>query len=152
MSFTTPCFIRKNTKSLREKLEELGYNLCVCTKKTGSNYWLLTYTNGEVHVIDPSDQHDFIVKVMDGSSWDIDCGKNVSLFLALAAMRDDTDENQYFVHDEEIRWINQDTYIHKGRLFKSLVDKHPSPDPDNTISKFHRATADEIIAHFKQKE
>lgn len=65
MSFTTPCFIRKNTKSLREKLEELGYNLCVCTKKTGSNYWLLTYTNGEVHVIDPSDQHDFIVKVMD---------------------------------------------------------------------------------------
>lgn len=25
MGFTTPCFIRKNTETLRKKLEELGY-------------------------------------------------------------------------------------------------------------------------------
>lgn len=25
MGFTTPCFIRKNTKELRKELEELGY-------------------------------------------------------------------------------------------------------------------------------
>ena len=25
MAFTTPCFIRKNTKELRKKLEVLGY-------------------------------------------------------------------------------------------------------------------------------
>ena len=27
MGFTTPCFIRKNTETLRKKLEELGYEI-----------------------------------------------------------------------------------------------------------------------------
>jgi len=143
--------IRKNTPSLREKLEEMGYDLCVCTKKSGSNCWLLTYNNGTVHVISPLEQGDYMAEVTNGISMDVDCGENVFLFLALAAMRDDTDKNQYFVHDEEIRWTNQGAYIPKGSLFKSLVDKYPL-DPGNTIPKFHRATADEIIAHFKQKE
>ena len=149
--FTTPCFIRKNTPSLREKLEEMGYDLCVCTKEPGSNCWLLTSDSGTVHVVHPLEQADYMAEVTNGISRDVDCGDDERLFIALATMRDDTGKNQYFVHDEEIRWINQGVRIPKGSLFKSLVDKYPL-DPDNTIPKFHRATADEIIAHFKQKE
>ena len=149
--FTTPCFIRRNTPSLREKLEEMGYDLCVCTKEPGSNCWLSTSDSGTVHVIHPLEQGDYMAEVTNGISRDVDCGENVSLFLALASMKDDTDKNQYFVHDEEIRCTNQGAYIPKGSVFKSLVDKYPL-DPDNTIPKFHRATVNEIITHFKQEE
>lgn len=145
MSFTTPCFIRKNTPELRNKLKELGY----IQVKQDIYYYHIMVENGNIWICNGA----FNPDSPDGKGWNecIDCGYDENLFMALAAMRDDTDKNQYFVHDEEIRWTNQGAYVPKGSLFKSLVDKYPL-DPDNTIPKFHRATADEIIDHFKQKE
>lgn len=147
--FTTPCFIRKNTPELRDKLKELGYHVCSCTTSKTAIYLMVGY--GGVHAVSDEVVDVFEDEVKAGILKSIDCGENISLFLAIAAMRDDTDKNQYFVHDEEIRWINQGAYIPKGSLFKSLVDKYPL-DPDNTIPKFHRATVNEIITHFKQEE
>lgn len=83
MSFTTPCFIRKNTPSLREKLEEMGYDLCVCTKEPGSNCWLLTSDSGTVHVVHPLEQADYMAEVTNGISRDVDCGEQVMQSITL---------------------------------------------------------------------
>lgn len=147
MSFTTPCFIRKNTSSLREKLEEMGYDLCVCTKKSGSNCWLLTYNNGTVHVVHPLEQGDYMAEVTNGISRDVDCGDDENLFIALAALRDDTNHNQWFTNGKE--WIIYMDNTDKGGL--SYFQYFAMPR-DINLENFHKATPTEIIAHFKQKE
>ena len=79
----------------------------------------------------------------------IDCGDNEELFLALAALRDDSNENQWFiatntmwdenyngeitVYYEEGDWLLWDNY--------SFMEDMPSD--------FRKATVEEIIEHFK---
>ena len=45
MGFTTPCFIRKNTANIRNRLKELGY---YCNPYLGWNnlYWKQSLYNG----------------------------------------------------------------------------------------------------------
>lgn len=138
MGFTTPCFIRKNTEKLRKKLDELGYgpsrvifdneNLCLATSV---NNEYAKYTNITNEMFDSTNPHD---------TWNcagrIDCGTNEELFLALAAKRDDTSVNQYWVFDRDFL-----PHYKKG---------------DFTIGYFHRcscychvASVNELIEHFK---
>ena len=138
MAFIQPCFIRKNTPELRKKLEELGYfytyyhdgNGIYCYNKTAQTF---TYNNE-------------IPKECIGIP-----NNNEELFLALAALRDDTNENQWFiaqdtmwdenyngeitVYYEEGEWLMWDYY--------SFMEDMPSD--------FRKATVKEIIEHFKDK-
>lgn len=139
--FTTPCIIRKNTPELRQKLEDLGYTNCIIEDEK----YLFT-SHGIFDCISSCTAYEDMVR--NGL---VDCGDDEFLFLALAAMRDDTDKDQYFVHDEEIHWVNQGAYIPKGSLFKCLVDKYYL-DSDNTTPKFHRATVNEIIDYFQSQK
>lgn len=104
MGFTTPCFIRKNTPELRKKLEELGYikNSPIWTDNC-SIIWAYQYPEKGFdtpnYVIAdsfdiPFDKHSLLCGKF------IDCGANEDLFLAIAALRDDTDDNQLFINDE----------------------------------------------------
>lgn len=147
--FITSCFIRKNTPELRGKLKKMGYYVCHCTG--GATAVSLMALLGEVHAVCAEELDIFEDEVKSGKCKLIYCGEDELLFLALAAMRDDTDKDQYFVHDEEIHWINQGAYIPKGSLFKCLVDKYYL-DPDNTTPKFHRATVNEIIDYFQSQK
>lgn len=99
MEFTTPCFIRKNTPELRKKLEELGYEIL----NSGN-------TTLDAHNYDGNGSHKSIEEGraiitsygnLYGVIYDIDtvtkkgridCGTNEELFLAIAALRDDTDK------------------------------------------------------------
>lgn len=81
MGFTQPCFIRKNTPELRKKLEELGYISHIFNNNDANNIYvdkLGTYISVDI----------------ENQPYYIDCGTNEELFLALAALRDDTDKNQ----------------------------------------------------------
>lgn len=103
MGFTTPCFIRKNTLELRKKLEELGYNhpidviederFCIATSPVHCNYYIIIKG-----AFDDTNPH---------YTWNcagrIDCGTNEELFLGIAALRDDTDKNQWFTDGD--KWI-----------------------------------------------
>ena len=82
MGFTTPCFIRKNTQELRRGLEELGYKMLSP----------IEYDNLEC-----SDNWVNDVKSLNDCNG-IDCGTNEELFLAIAALKDDTDNNQLFTN------------------------------------------------------
>lgn len=141
MGFTTVAFIRRNTPELRKKLEELGYKpsrvildgekLCLATA-VNNDY--AKYTNITNEMFDSTNPHE---------TWNcagrIDCGINEDLFLAIAALRDDTSANQYWVFDHDFP-----PHYQKG---------------DFTIGHFHRcscychvASVEELIEHFKGKE
>lgn len=137
MGFTTPCFIRKNTPELRKKLEELGY-------KNRNLYFYDCI--GVVY-----DGFDCISQWMFRSIWDfadcIDCGVNEDLFLAIAALRDDTDKNQLFTNDKGDWGIYQDGS--NGGLLG--MDFYGMPN-DFNLSHYHKATVNELIEYFKTKE
>lgn len=137
MGFTTPCFIRKNTPELRKKLEELGY-------KNRNLYFYDCI--GVVY-----DGFDCISQWMFGSIWDfadcIDCGTNEELFLAIAALRDDTDNNQLFTNGKG------DWGIYRDGSDRGLsgMDFYGMPNDFNLLH-YHKATVNELIEYFKTKE
>jgi hypothetical protein len=129
MGFTTPCFIRKNTPELRKKLEELGYYLHPeCIDDDRGNY---LFVNREYYLNRP-------LGYLEEFSRSIDCGTNEELFLAIAALRDDTSNNQYWIFDEDFyKWKKGDFII--GRFGRCSC-------------YCHVATVEELIEHFKEKE
>ena len=147
--FTQPCFIKKNTPELRNKLEELGYK---------PSYPIFQYPEVFKHIAacnffgskyygvsdDELSCHGEIIDVIKNGGI-IDCGDNEDLFLALSALRDDTDINQWFVMD-------CDVYLHidKGDWFIATdinKGKHIGTQIDPMYC--HKATVEEIIEHFK---
>lgn len=142
MGFTTPCFIRKNTPELRKKLEKLGYksrtisnNDKLCLATTANNVYA-KYTIITNEMFDSVDPH---------RTWNcagrIDCRTNEELFLAISALRDDTDDNQWFTDSKE--WF-QCQYLKVGM--------HYHDKPEILFEKWHKATVNELIEHFKEEE
>lgn len=91
--FTQSCFIRKNTPELRKKLDELGYKFsgadhieldCIVTFPHHGTFSVFAAYHFNIY----DDSFKIVWKEY------IDCGTNEELFLALAALRDDTDKNQ----------------------------------------------------------
>ena len=132
MGFTTPCFIRKNNSELRNKLKELGY---YCNPYLGWNN-LYTSTYGLASVYSMSDDINVISKEMDI----IDCGTNEELFLAIVALRDDTDKNQWFT--DGYLWF---------KCGDEMCDETIEYYLNKYGRKFHKATVEELINHFDNK-
>ena len=147
MAFIQPCFIKKNNSQLRLALHNLGYENarndtvgnCIATTTTTQHYNTISQ-----YYVDSNDPR---------ITWKenrIDCETNEELFLALAALRNDTNENQWFiaqrtmwdenyngeitVYYEENEWLMWDYY--------SFMEDMPSD--------FRKATVEEIIEHFNK--
>jgi len=126
--FIQSTFIKKNTPELRKKLEELGYipsykrfnHVGSCTQcNSGNSYACFDaeYENGK----------------------GIDCGTNEDLFLALAALRDDSDYMQWF--------FNERIWFTCGKNdIRFDVDI-----PSGLIFDCEKATPAELIEHFKNQ-
>lgn len=137
MKFTTPCFVRVEDA---EKRKELAVWLSSIGRYVSPAVTSSDYHKDWVIVTEPYDPD------LDGyvgiwaktpkSPAFIDCGENIELFKALAAMNDENDNEQYFVTE-----LAGSSYcLHKNRntnLDYSLVCR--------------KATAEEIIEHFKEK-
>lgn len=125
MRFTTPCFIRKNTEALRKKLEEVGYKMLSP----------IEYDNLEC-----SDNWVNDIKSLNDCNG-INCGFNEELFLAIAALRDDTDKYQWFTD---------------GDLWFKCGDEVCNENIEYYLNKYgrkiHKASVNELIEHFKTKE
>lgn len=133
--FTTPCFIRKNTPELRDKLETLGYSPTL----NGHGEWFIPMDELPYLETFPMSKS-YMGRVGFWSTSVIDCGTNEDLFLALAALRDDSDSHQYFIFTKDVQ---MGPASHKeGDLFYS--------DSIKKVPLFHlrKATAEEIIEHF----
>lgn len=129
MGFTAVAFIHKNTPELRKKLEELGYKECIGEEGpflfTSHNIFDCMYTECGLNDL-----------AYNGL---IDCGTNEYLFLAIAALRDDTDKFQWFT--DGYHWEicpDEVAYIY------AWINRYEcSP---------HKATVEELIEHFRGKE
>ena len=149
MGFIQPCFIRKNTPELKKKLEELGYKPFGSVKYEWDTGWGLSTDNrlGEFESFDNNGLENIIKCESPDYEDSIDCETNEDLFLALAALRDDTDVNQWFVMDvEEYMDINQGDWFlatdrNKGKHIGTQIDP----------MYCHKATVEEIIEHFKKQ-
>ena len=126
MGFTTPCFIRKNTDNIRNRLKEVGYKMLSP----------IEYDNLEC-----SDNWVNDIKSLNDCNG-INCGFNEELFLAIAALRDDTDKNQWFTDGD--KWI-----LCPEIKFSTYWVYN---DVDVNLDVIHKATVNELIEHFKIKE
>lgn len=142
--FTTHVFIRKNTLELRQKLNELWYEICPCSA-TGGDSWLYNIGN-TIHAVGPEEQDIFIEDMKLFKRERVDCGTNDKLFLALAALRDDSDIDQLFTNDRD--WTVYRDETREGGLCGFEFFGFPS---DFNIDNYHKATKEEIIEYFKQK-
>lgn len=134
MGFTTSCFILKNTLQLRAKLEGLGYR--IGNKYCIDNNFLATDNNEMFGIEEP-----YLPEECNGY---IHCGFNEELFLAIAALRDDTDDSQWFVYPPENTWfICDDDDINYARA--NIRDSVQAA----WFHCSHKATVEELIEHFK---
>lgn len=129
--FTTPCFIKKNTPELREKLEELGYISHIFNNNDANNIYadkLGTYISVDI------ENHPYY----------IDCGTNEELFLALAALRDDNDYMQYFISNESKQFY---------KCTSNKFDFHQEGIANwlscSSTEYFRKATVKELKEYFK---
>lgn len=130
--FIQSVYIQRNSPELRNKLEELGYKphpswAKIYSSKNDSMDKGSLYTGRGFYAGSPIGYQEEV----DAS---IDCGINEDLFLALAALRDDIDKDQW-VTDGFENFFKWEPKI----CFKSG-------------SKYHKATAEELIKYFKKKE
>ena len=151
MTFTTPCFVRVENPEKRKEwiewLERIGYHVCSCCLFDG---WNTLHCRGidrlkiayEVHGICDYDEEtrysidQFKAENADSKHPAVDCGENIELFKALAAMNYENYREQWFVEE--------------GRMFKCTSDKinnYPYNWPNT-----RKATAEEIVEYFKNKE
>lgn len=129
--FTTPCFVRKNTAELRNKLEELGYKQV----ENGVDEWHIPMSKLP-YLETGYDDRVGNYFVGENGYWHtcaIDCGTNEELFLALCALREDTDKGQWFCDNNGL-W--EQTY---SDLPSRYMQMHG-----------HKATVEEIIEHFNK--
>lgn len=144
MAFIHPCFIRKNTPELRRKLEELGYippsriwydeNFAIGTihRNNVGEYIVFKIDDDFERVIAPSYPY-------------IDCGTNEDLFLALAALRDDKPDYQWFL------WEHND-----GEYHPEENDSWRQYIPGEHWEEWwwfeiRKATAEELIEYFNKE-
>lgn len=114
-------FIRKNTSNILITLEEkLGYT---------PNIFGVSPEDDSV-VVDPSSREFYTWDIFpDQKPYEgIDCGTNEELFLALSALREDTDFYQWFIKDGVYVKCYTDNWSNQG---------------------YHKATPEELIEYFR---
>lgn len=147
--FKYSAFIKKNNLELRNKLEELGY------KDKDMYGYGNTFdsdclaTNGN---ISEYDECDFDQINFDTVNDRIDCITNEEAFLAIVAIRDDSDYKQLFIWDNTTQ--TDDSFIKSP----SRILGHSEGDwfINNTVAfidtkECHKATPQEILEIFKNK-
>lgn len=136
MAFIQECFVRNPKNKFRQIVElvRLGYRAMYMVWRNNIEGANLVCEGQTWHCTDS-----------DNKPWCIDCGTNEEMFLAIAALRDDTDYMQWFICGDN------------ESMFK--VDK-----PDMSVEKYiheymdewdtegyRKATAEEIVEHFKEE-
>ena len=151
MVFIQPCFIRKNTPELRKKLEELGYKPFGSVKYEWDTGWGLSTDNrlGEFESFDNNGLENIIKCELPDYEDSIDCGINEELFIAIAALRDDTDVNQWFIYNT----INNTVGKFETIVWVLCKDNNICDYLNwaNCYEYCYKATVEELIEHFNKE-
>ena len=131
MKFTTPCFVRVENSEERKELinwcTSIGYYFIQEPYELGAGSVVVvkTETVGVLYERDVKNIPSFV-----------DCGTNVELFKALAAMTQYNDKWQWFTDGSD--WV---------LCPDKVVTKQVIP----SYALYHKATVEEIVEHFKNK-
>ena len=107
--FTQDCFVRKNNPKLIEKLEKLGYVKPLYDEEYDNDCVIgLIAEQGDIFPLRKDDNTDYIKHGF------IDCQDHEELFIALAALLNDTDRNQWFICQEDYLSFHGLKPINKG--------------------------------------
>ena len=142
MAFIQPCFIRKNTPELINKLIDLGYVKALFDEEyTKSESYGLIVDQGDIAPLEHPLQEDEIMFTYNF----FDCGTNEELFLAIAALRDDKPDYQWFL------WEHND-----GEYHTEENDSWRQYIPGEHWEEWwwfevRKATVEELIEFFKEK-
>lgn len=142
MIFTTPCFVRvedaKAMRTLDMWLDKIGYEWKINPRSE--------YKEGRYRVLDEEYVKNALTVVCSRNKrmWTtecsikkaIDCGDNIELFKALAAMNNENDKEQWFKNGIDWRLCHD-----------SIITKMVIPN----YALYRKATAQEIIEHFNRK-
>ena len=119
---------------------DCAVRLAVNNSKRNKLYKPIIQTGGQSFYI-----HYKTIKYLNG----IDCGTNEELFLAIAALRDDSDDMQWFTDDN--KWYccpsGYNCFEHTHNLIRGfrrfMIEEH------GISYKLHKATVEELIEQFK---
>lgn len=134
MTFTTPCFVRVENPEKRKELIEWLNNIGrrpTSYSESDRSPWFIAYATGRFCQTNGFHIH----PEMAQKNGYINCGKNIELFKALAAMNDENDLEQWFVSNKGSEWAicKKTLNVYSGVLCR-------------------KATAEEIVEYFKNKE
>lgn len=165
-NFRIACFVRLNSKRIRRRLEEIGYMpeemVCPAMKCTITNVSRGDAPRATGTYFTGSDDDAEYVGSLCGSGGPefADCGDNEELFMAAAALRDDTDRFQYFVLDCNLSGLGEGKPIARKGAFALCesdrwaqdIDKDGNPRPYSSSNiPAHKATLDELRKHFAKR-
>lgn len=146
MKFTTPCFVRVEDAEKRDALIEwcasIGYNTNTLRLPQSVCY---VFADGDF--AGRSGEKAIVILSYDL----IDCGTDIELFKALAAMTDDRDDvNQWYVFAADYYFGEEDVYYHRGHVISGIDMIYVFEDWRNALYYCRKATAYEIVEHFKK--
>lgn len=141
--FTQKCIIKKKfDKEFLSKLSDIGYDIAdLDGDEFGCEYIIAMYPYSTIDFLWSNQGHDDVV-----NNGVIDCGTNEELFLAIAALRDDTDKNQWFIHDDS-DWNNTPSIFWYKCEEDSIIEDLAYNLMFNDCKK---ATVQELIEHFNK--
>ena len=121
----------------------MGYNHPFKYHEIFPNLLTIPYKgHGWASLIAVSDKEiDLALKLKINENKTIDCGDNEELFLALAALRDDTDKNQWIIDEANECFGDDDSWM--------ICDKDDMNDRA-VYTHYRKATVEEIIEHFNK--
>lgn len=137
--FIQPCFIKKNSIELRNKLKQIGYK-SNNGKLMGT--YIATFKRDNDHDLFYCGTPEYDLKNSPSYNDSINCGKNQILFLDIAALRDDIDKYQWFVDKTKNYWHLSELDDFKQDFLETNSDK------ELKYSDFHKATVEELIEYF----
>lgn len=151
MAFTTPCYVRVDDPLERQKicrkLKKLGYKVSISISDKDSDNPSIVAIMGEAYGELYSDLSSF----REYSAYH-NCGEDTDLFLALASMRDDTDEGQCFVPAEGASLLCSKWIVCKEKQFKGESIRYDNRKYVAPRGHFRNATVEEIVEHFKNRK
>ena len=144
--FTQKCFIRKNTPEIRKRLDEIGRAFI----ENGHGEWRIHVDKNEYLFCGDEQFCDGriyfyigrVCKPIEG----IDCGTNEELFLAIAALRYDSDKFQWFIHDDSSWNSEPSIFWHKCESESIKIDMAFNI----MYNDCRKATVQELIEHFNK--
>lgn len=153
MIFTTPCFVRvenvEERKGLLQWLEMIGY----ISVDNGPGEWNIPlrecpYITADNMTIASKECGVCCYHYSKYSKrYAIDCGDDVELFKALAAMNDENESNQWFTNGED--WYFSISVVFDRII--PIIQALGKGVPYRRATSIHKATVSELIEHFKHQ-